>query len=173
MNFFKKYWEKQKKKSWWSWITDIIFAFLVIGLLIPASRTPIMVFIKELTNFAPSVSVSDDYGTLEAKDYQWQFLDAGSQVKQLADFKDKPIFINFWATWCPPCIAEMPSLIELQDEYEDRVHFILISHEKQHITQSFLQDKAWDFNSYLPYSSVPDQLMSNSLPAPISLIKMG
>jgi thiol-disulfide isomerase/thioredoxin len=42
----------------------------------------------------------------------------GVDVK-LAAFKGKPILINFWATWCGPCRAEIPSLVELQKRYSD------------------------------------------------------
>jgi cytochrome c biogenesis protein CcmG/thiol:disulfide interchange protein DsbE len=39
---------------------------------------------------------------------------------RLADFKGKPLIVNFWATWCPPCILEQPELTELAAEYKDR-----------------------------------------------------
>ena len=39
----------------------------------------------------------------------------------LASFKGKPIIVNFWATWCGPCLAEIPSLVELRDKYPDVV----------------------------------------------------
>ncbi len=35
----------------------------------------------------------------------------------IRDFRGKVVLINFWATWCPPCLKEMPSLVSLQDEY--------------------------------------------------------
>lgn len=37
----------------------------------------------------------------------------------LADFKGKPMLINFWATWCPPCLEEIPYFVELVDKYKD------------------------------------------------------
>lgn len=43
----------------------------------------------------------------------------------LADYRGKVVLLNFWATWCPPCIAEMPSLIELQKKMKDKDVVIL------------------------------------------------
>ena len=43
------------------------------------------------------------------------------------DFKGKPLVLNFWATWCPPCIEEMPSLIQLQRRVAPRIAVLAIS----------------------------------------------
>lgn len=43
----------------------------------------------------------------------------GKQVS-LADFKGKVLIVNFWATWCPGCVAEMPHFIELYDKYKQQ-----------------------------------------------------
>ena len=37
----------------------------------------------------------------------------------LSDFEGKVLFLNFWATWCPPCRAEIPDFIEVYDKYKD------------------------------------------------------
>ena len=43
----------------------------------------------------------------------------GNQVS-LSDFRGKTVFVNFWATWCPPCRAEMPEMEAVYQEYKDR-----------------------------------------------------
>lgn len=40
---------------------------------------------------------------------------------------NKPVFINFWATWCGPCVGELPDLQKVYDEYKDKVDFIFIN----------------------------------------------
>jgi peroxiredoxin len=44
---------------------------------------------------------------------------AGGSVK-LSDLKGKVVIVNFWATWCPPCLQEMPGLNEIYNEYKDK-----------------------------------------------------
>lgn len=173
MEFIKKYIDKQKKKSIWSKISDLLFIILIIGLLIPQSRTPIIVFIKQLTNFSPSVSSEDNYGELSSKDYMWTILDSKNNKHILENFSNKPILINFWATWCPPCIAEMPSLINLQNEFGDRVHFIFISQEETTTINQFLKDKNWELNSYRQFSLEPPLLSTTSLPTTYIIDKHG
>ncbi|NVK54504.1 MAG: TlpA family protein disulfide reductase [Alteromonadaceae bacterium] len=48
------------------------------------------------------------------------------QMVSLASFKDKPVVINIWASWCPPCRREMPVLENAQNQYQD-THFIFIN----------------------------------------------
>ena len=40
---------------------------------------------------------------------------------------EKPVFLNFWATWCPPCMGEMPAIEEMYKKYGDRLHFAAVS----------------------------------------------
>ncbi len=50
-----------------------------------------------------------------------------------ASFKGKVVIVNFWATWCPPCRAEIPDLVALQDKYRDRLQVIGISEDETSI----------------------------------------
>lgn len=70
----------------------------------------------------PTVDVTEgmDYFTVDvvAKDFELEDL-KGNKVK-LSDYEGQIVFLNFWATWCPPCRAEMPDMEEIYKEYEDR-----------------------------------------------------
>jgi len=54
----------------------------------------------------------------EAPDFRVRALDG--TFLQLSDFRGRPVWINFWATWCPPCRAEMPDIQEVYEENVDR-----------------------------------------------------
>lgn len=46
--------------------------------------------------------------------------DLQGRAVRLSDYKGKVVLLNFWATWCPPCRAEMPDLVKMQREYKSR-----------------------------------------------------
>lgn len=49
------------------------------------------------------------------------------QPLQLSSLRGKPVLLNFWGTWCPPCRAEMPELQKLYDKYKNDVEFVGVS----------------------------------------------
>ena len=51
--------------------------------------------------------------------------------KHLADFKGKLVLVNLWATWCAPCVEEMPSLDRLQAKLGDKLTILAISEDRQ------------------------------------------
>lgn len=51
----------------------------------------------------------------------FNFKDTKGKVHRLADYKGKWVLINFWATWCPPCLEEMPALQQLHETRKDLV----------------------------------------------------
>lgn len=83
--------------------------------------------------------------------------------------KGKPVFINFWATWCPPCKAEMPSIIALKDKIGDKATFVFISNESPEKVSTFLKQNGWDLPVYFPLETQPEQLEARSLPTTIVL----
>jgi thiol-disulfide isomerase/thioredoxin len=51
----------------------------------------------------------------------------GQKTIQLSQFRGKPVLLNFWATWCPPCVQEVPDLVGLQHQLGDKVIILAVS----------------------------------------------
>ncbi|HEX8240533.1 MAG TPA: TlpA disulfide reductase family protein [Allosphingosinicella sp.] len=58
------------------------------------------------------------------------FEDPDGGPASLADFRGKPLLVNLWATWCAPCIAEMPTLDRLAGREGDRLRVVTISQDE-------------------------------------------
>ena len=52
--------------------------------------------------------------------------DAEGTAFRLSDFKGKPVVVNFWASWCPPCRSEMPHFDQVYSEVKDDVMFMMV-----------------------------------------------
>jgi cytochrome c biogenesis protein CcmG, thiol:disulfide interchange protein DsbE len=65
----------------------------------------------------------------------------GEQTVVLRDLRGKIVVLNFWATWCPPCVEEMPSLIAMQKQMKDKVTVLAIStDESESAYRQFIRD---------------------------------
>lgn len=65
---------------------------------------------------------------------------SGSTTKSLAEYRNKFVVVNFWATWCAPCVQEMPELSAMQTEFQDKgINFIGIGIDTQENMAAFAQ----------------------------------
>jgi len=51
---------------------------------------------------------------------EWELKDVDGKAVKWSDFKGKVVILDFWATWCPPCRAEIPGFVELQEQYGEK-----------------------------------------------------
>jgi thiol-disulfide isomerase/thioredoxin len=64
----------------------------------------------------------------------------------LKNYSGKPIFLNFWATWCAPCRSEMATIEEISKQFKNDVIFLLASDEDTSKIQSFLSEYKFDLH---------------------------
>ena len=69
-----------------------------------------------------------------------QFSDLENNIFTIQDFKGKNLFINYWATWCNPCLAEMPYMAELYENFKDEedIIFLYLSREKLEVIKNYI-----------------------------------
>lgn len=151
---------KKKKFS----VSTIFLLILLALLLIPQTRTPIQVAVNKLKMFvfSPSAMDKEDQTQLNPFDYHVANIDGSSEFISVG--KGSVTFISYWATWCPPCIAELPSIQKLYIDYGDDIEFILLTNEEQLAAHSFLEKKAYDLPVYFPLMQTPEELYSTSIP---------
>ena len=105
------------KQSTYNLIIGILVAVILIGgalLVIQRGQEPEV----------PAASTEATEPRQLAPDFTME--DAEGNFIHLSDFRGTPVVLNFWATWCGPCKAEMPELEKAYQEYGDRVLFVAV-----------------------------------------------
>lgn len=92
----------------------------------------------------------------------------GKQVK-LSDFRGKYVYLDFWATWCTPCIKEMPLMAELKKKYEKDIVFVSVSIDNELKTMKKFLARKKDYDwIFLHYGNFPEiKEMYNVLAIPV------
>lgn len=104
------------------------------------------------------------------------FTSLDGKTFDLASLKGKVVFINFWATWCPPCIAEMPSVNSLYNKMKsnDKVVFLLVDADNTlKRSGEFMKKNKYDLPVYAPAAALPNELFMGSLPTTLIINKEG
>ena len=105
-----------------------------------------------------------------------QLSDLFGNAVRLSEFRGKIVFLNFWATWCPTCVVEMPSMEKLHRRFKDQDFAMIAVNLKESETQvkSFFEKLQLSFTALLDSSGeVASGLAVNALPTTFFLDKKG
>ncbi|MFK2820754.1 TlpA disulfide reductase family protein [Flavobacteriaceae sp. LMIT009] len=152
--------------------SNIIFFVVIALLIIPQTRKPIQVALnKVIAVFGPLIIDEGKRSVFEYSSWRLEGLN-GEQIN-FKDLEGEVVLLNFWATWCPPCIAELPHIQELSKEYGNRIKIVLVSGESLNKVSSYFDKKGYDLNSYHPLESYPKGLNISSIPRTFLIDEQG
>lgn len=125
--------------------------------------------------FQPKIQEVPETGEA-AIHYKLNFSGPDSLVFNNGSLKNKVVFINFWATWCPPCIAEMPSIEALYSGYKDHpdVVFLFVDADNDPAkAERFLAEQDLRLPVVQSLGEIPPHWYSGTLPTTIVLDRNG
>lgn len=101
-------------------------------------------------------------------------VDGDGRRLTLGDFEQELLLINHWASWCPPCVAEMPGLNALYEARKGQTGFVLISRDRSmEAALAYRDRKGYSFPVYMATGEVPAALRAGSIPTTFILDKKG
>lgn len=169
-NYFKNYF---KKKSVFSIITDFALVILIVLLIIPGTRTEVASFFIKLTSLPPSTLETDEQFPVSDNVSKWQLTDLQGNKTSFGELNEKPVFLNIWATWCPPCVAELPGIEEMQKKYGDDINFIMITNQDKSTVDAFIEKHNYQDLKIYYSPTLPSDFSTQSIPATFVLDKTG
>jgi thiol-disulfide isomerase/thioredoxin len=114
--------------------------------------------------FRPDVEAGPSVGEFN---YDGLFTTVDDEAVSLSSYKGKTLFINLWATWCPPCRAEMPHIAELYKkvEGEENLEFMMIALDEDfEKSKKYIRDKQFPFPVLHASHGLNASLQSQSIP---------
>ncbi len=168
---------KYKKKSLFAKLSDLLFIVFIVAMLTPSGRFVILSFVNRIKSMViePSERTSENAVQLKSSDYNWQLRTVNGKQVNLSDYKNKVIFLNFWATWCPSCVGEMPAIQELYNSYknDDNIVFILASSEAAQTVNAFIKKRGYNLPFFTYSTRQPDIFKLSVLPTTFIISKQG
>jgi thiol-disulfide isomerase/thioredoxin len=159
------------KKSWFS---ILFYAVIIVLIVSPAAKSWLLQQVVSTGLFTAEIKKDRNKDYAEAEPFS--FTDAKGKITSTADLKGKVVFINFWASWCPPCRAEMPSLESLYKKLKDNNNLVFLFINEDNDADkaiNYLQKNNFTIPFYNASADVPVEIFNGSLPTTIVLNKEG
>ncbi|NNF03952.1 MAG: redoxin family protein [Rhodothermales bacterium] len=161
--------EKRPSRSRWrSWIEwGLIVAFLLFLQFTPQGKQLLGLMQRGILAtglITPDIAFAEKNDVPASWDVHLESLDGESF--SLEAYRGKVVFMNLWATWCAPCIAEMPYIQNLyEDVASEDIVFVMISvDESREAARQFVQRRGFTFPVYFPMGGLPEPYSTRTIP---------
>lgn len=123
-----------------------------------------------------NVGIDEEPAALPQLETGLAFEDETGNIRNTSSLLGKVVFINFWASWCPPCRAEFPSIETLYSKFKEKDHivFVMINEDDDWAAgREYLQKKNFVTPMFKIRSAVPAGIYNGTLPTTLVLDKKG
>ncbi|NQZ77124.1 MAG: TlpA family protein disulfide reductase [Ekhidna sp.] len=161
---------KKIKKELVEWIVLIsIFGIIYMG----GWHTEIIGRIQQIVVLTGIIKPTFEEGK-QPMSYDFILEDFQGNSIPFSSLEGEVVFVNFWATWCPPCIAEMPDIQDLYNEKKGELKFAMISMDRdENKAKAFVEKRQFTFPTYFLRSPLPSTFNTSSIPTTYLLDKQG
>lgn len=150
---------------------------LRIILFIPIAVIALYVFVLLQNNTPPAIDIEPAHTQKGPSAPNFTLQDLDGRMVNLSDYRGKVVLLNIWATWCPPCVAEIPSLDKLYKMMEDEDFELLavsVDEGGKRAVESFMKNKNMSFPILLdPRGSIQRLYRTTGVPESFIIRKDG
>ena len=160
------------KKNFLIW--GIALILIVVAIFVTNGYTKENAKTKPQDSSQNKISTIDASKGKEAIDFTLTDLE-GNKVS-LKDYRGKNVYLNFWATWCPPCRSEMPEIEKVYQQYKDKGLVVLAVDlgEDKDTVKNFIKENNYNFKVLLDSDqSIAEQYNISAIPVSYFIDKDG
>lgn len=164
-----------------NWIKKNGFSTLLIALLLAMFIFPDVKswFLRQVASTGilnPKIEKTESSKQSSIAVSEFSVADLQGKSLSTSELKGKVVFINFWASWCPPCRAEFPSIQKFYDQYKSNENIVFLTinmDDKPELGTAYLQKENLNVPFWIPSVAIPQEVFSGALPTTLLLDKTG
>lgn len=159
-----------------NWGTALMLFFFIMLFVSPDFKAWVMRQIISTGIMNAKVEKKETISSSKTPAENFMVMDNSGNTINTSDLKGKVVFMNFWASWCPPCRAEFPSIQKFYERYKDNPDVIFLTvnlDEDPGLGEAYLKKEQFTVPFLVPAGAIPSVYFSGSLPTTVVLDKNG